>query len=174
MEAASARRRAPAGPPPPCARARPPAIDLSLNLYAALALIYLLLPIAVIIVFSFNDPQGKFNFTWHGLHAREWSHPFDVHGADGGDDQLAQDRGDRDGRGDRARHHDGLALVRYQFRGRAPTNLFIFLPLATPEVVVGASLLSFFLSRGGDGFATIVIAHIMFCISFVVVTVGPA
>jgi spermidine/putrescine transport system permease protein len=65
-----------------------------------------------------------------------------------------------------------LALVRYQFRGRAPTNLFIFLPLATPEVVLGASLLSFFLTLGvATGFATIVIAHIMFNISFVVVTV---
>ena len=65
-----------------------------------------------------------------------------------------------------------LALVRYQFRGRAATNLFIFLPLATPEVVLGASLLSLFLTLGfATGFTTILIAHIMFNISFVVVTV---
>ena len=65
-----------------------------------------------------------------------------------------------------------LALVRYEFRGRAPTNFFIFLPLATPEVVLGAALLSLFLTLGiATGFATIVIAHIMFNISFVVVTV---
>jgi spermidine/putrescine transport system permease protein len=65
-----------------------------------------------------------------------------------------------------------LALVRYEFRGRGPTNLFIFLPLATPEVVLGASLLSLFLTIGfATGFTTILIAHIMFNVSFVVVTV---
>jgi spermidine/putrescine transport system permease protein len=65
-----------------------------------------------------------------------------------------------------------LALVRYEFRGRGLTNLFIFIPLATPEVVLGASLLSMFLSIGfATGFATILIAHIMFNVSFVVVTV---
>ena len=65
-----------------------------------------------------------------------------------------------------------LALVRYQFRGRGPTNLFIFLPLATPEVVLGASLLSLFITIGfATGFTTILIAHVMFSISFVVVTV---
>jgi spermidine/putrescine transport system permease protein len=65
-----------------------------------------------------------------------------------------------------------LAMVRYQFRGRAPLNFFIFLPLATPEIVLGAALLSLFLSLSvNTGFATIVIAHVMFNISFVVVTV---
>jgi spermidine/putrescine transport system permease protein len=65
-----------------------------------------------------------------------------------------------------------LALVRYEFRARGPVNLFIFLSLATPEVVLGASLLSFFLSIGfATGFTTILIAHIMFNISFVVITV---
>ena len=65
-----------------------------------------------------------------------------------------------------------LALVRYQFRGRGLTNLFIFLPLATPEVVLGASLLSLFITlRVATGFTTILIAHVMFNISFVVVTV---
>jgi spermidine/putrescine transport system permease protein len=65
-----------------------------------------------------------------------------------------------------------LALVRYQFSGRAPINFFIFIPLATPEVVLGASLLSLFISIGiARGFTTILIAHVMFNISFVVVTV---
>jgi spermidine/putrescine transport system permease protein len=65
-----------------------------------------------------------------------------------------------------------LALVRYSFRGRGATNFFIFLPLATPEVVLGASLLSLFLTVGvATGFNTILIAHIMFNVSFVVVTV---
>ncbi len=65
-----------------------------------------------------------------------------------------------------------LALVRYEFSGRAPVNFFIFLPLASPEVVLGASLLSLFLSVGvATGFGTIFIAHVMFNVSFVVVTV---
>ena len=65
-----------------------------------------------------------------------------------------------------------LALVRYEFRGRAPVNFFIFIPLATPEVVLGAALLSLFINFSvATGFSTIVIAHIMFNLSFVIVTV---
>jgi spermidine/putrescine transport system permease protein len=144
----------------------------SLNVYAALVLIYLMIPIAIILLFSFNDTQSRFNFVWHGFTTRFWQDPFGVPG-------LLE-----------AMRNSveiavistivatvlgtlmALALVRYQFRGRAPTNFFIFLPLATPEVVMGASLLSLFLTLGlATGFATIVIAHVMFNISFVVVTV---
>jgi spermidine/putrescine transport system permease protein len=65
-----------------------------------------------------------------------------------------------------------LALVRYEFRGRSPANFLIFLPMATPEIVLGAALLSLFITVNFDlGFTTIVIAHVMFCISFVVVVV---
>ena len=66
-----------------------------------------------------------------------------------------------------------LALVRYEFKGRAPVNFFIFIPLATPEVVLGAALLSQFLNWGTPalGFATILIAHVMFNLSFVIITV---
>ena len=67
-----------------------------------------------------------------------------------------------------------FALVRHRFRGRTPTNLLVFLPMATPEVVMGSSLLALFVAAGFAGtlgFWTILIAHIMFCVSFVVVTV---
>ena len=65
-----------------------------------------------------------------------------------------------------------MALVRYHFRGRGATNLLIFVPMTAPEIVLGASLLTLFLNLGTQlGFWTIVLAHIMFCISFVVVTV---
>ena len=66
-----------------------------------------------------------------------------------------------------------LALVRYQFFGRRTTNFLIVIPMATPEIVMGASLLSFFLILGTPalGSTTLLIAHIMFCISFVVVVV---
>jgi spermidine/putrescine transport system permease protein len=67
-----------------------------------------------------------------------------------------------------------FALVRHSFRGRAVSNLVIFLPMATPEVVMGSSLLAMFVSVGMNsvlGYITIVIAHVLFCLSFVVVTV---
>ena len=147
-------------------------IDRSLNVYAGLALVYLMFPIAIILLFSFNHPRGKFNFIWHGFSLDAWKHPFAVEGL--GDAMKASLE-------IAALSTIGatvlgtlmaLALVRYEFRGRGPTNLFIFLPLATPEVVLGAALLSMFLSFGvGTGFITILIAHIMFNVSFVVVTV---
>ena len=65
-----------------------------------------------------------------------------------------------------------FALGRYNFKGRSSTNLLIFLPMATPEIVLGASLLTMFLNLGiNPGLTTIIISHVMFCISFVVVTV---
>jgi spermidine/putrescine transport system permease protein len=65
-----------------------------------------------------------------------------------------------------------FALARHSFRGRAATNTLIFLPMATPEIVMGSSLLALFVASGVQlGFWTIVIAHVMFCLSFVVVTV---
>jgi spermidine/putrescine transport system permease protein len=148
------------------------ALHHSLNIWAALVLLYLMLPIAVILLFSFNDTHSKFNFAWQGFTFKNWGDPF---GAPGLLDAMrnsleialistviATTLGT----------FMALALVRYQFRGRAPINLFIFLPLATPEVVMGASLLSLFLTLGiATGFTTIVIAHVMFNISFVVVTV---
>jgi spermidine/putrescine transport system permease protein len=69
-----------------------------------------------------------------------------------------------------------IALERYRFRGRAPINALIFLPMATPEIIMGASLLTMFVSIGAApffplNFTTILIAHVMFNISYVVVTV---
>jgi spermidine/putrescine transport system permease protein len=65
-----------------------------------------------------------------------------------------------------------IALVRYRFRGRTGTSLLLFMPMATPEVVMGAGLAAQFLTMGvSKGLGTIIIAHTMFCLSFVVVTV---
>ena len=67
-----------------------------------------------------------------------------------------------------------FALVRHRFRGRGAANLIIFLPMASPEIVMGSSLLALFVSAGFGGqlgFITIFIAHVMFCLSFVIVTV---
>jgi len=143
-----------------------------LYVYTALAIVYLMLPIAVMIVFSFNDPVGKSNFTWVEFSLDAWLNPF---GALGLQDAVFASL--------RIAFIStivatilgtliGLALTRYEFRGRGATNLFIFLPMATPEIVLGASLLTMFVSIGQPrNELTILIAHIMFNISFVVVTV---
>jgi spermidine/putrescine transport system permease protein len=143
-----------------------------LYIYTAAAIVYLMLPIAVMIVFSFNDPVGKSNFTWVAFSLDAWLNPFGALGLQSAvfaslriafvSTIVATILGTL----------IGLALTRYQFRGRGATNTFIFLPMATPEIVLGASLLTMFVSIGQPrNELTILIAHIMFNISFVVVTV---
>jgi spermidine/putrescine transport system permease protein len=144
----------------------------ALTVFAAIALIYLFLPIAVIILFSFNNPPGKFNFVWHSFTLDAWRHPFAVPGLQDAvflslkiaflSTIVATVLGT----------FMALALARYRFLGRGPTNFGIFLPMATPEIVMGSSLLALFISLNvARGFTTILIAHIMFNISYVVVTV---
>ncbi len=144
-----------------------------LTAYALAAFAYLLVPIAIVIAFSFNDPGGRYNYTWQGFTLNQWRN---WDGVPGLRDAMtlsleigvvasivATVLGTL----------IALALVRYGFRGRGGTNVLIFLPMATPEVVLGASLLTLFLNVSifTLGFITILIAHIMFCISYVVVTV---
>jgi spermidine/putrescine transport system permease protein len=144
-----------------------------LTVYSLLFFAYLLLPIAVVMVFSFNHPTGKFNYTWQGFTWDNWRYWDGVPGIRSAiflsleialvASLIATALGTM----------IALALVRYGFRGRATTNILIFLPLSTPEIVLGASLLTLFLNLSfvTFGFWTILIAHIMFCISFAVVTV---
>ena len=142
-----------------------------IRIYAVLGFTYLFIPVAYTFAFSFNN-SGKSNLNWQGFTLDKWENPC---GAPDVCNALANSL------------KIGLlatlvstalgtmiafALARHRFRGRTATNLTIFLPMATPEVVLGASLLALFLNAGVElGFTTIVIAHIMFCISFVVVTV---
>jgi spermidine/putrescine transport system permease protein len=143
-----------------------------LTVYAIGAFVYLLLPIAVVIAFSFNDPKGRFNYVWQGFTLDNWIHWNAVPGLQDAvvlsleiallSSLIATVLGTL----------IALALVRYSFRGRGSTNLLIFLPMSAPEIVLGASLLTLFLNlHFATGFATILIAHIMFNISYVVVTV---
>jgi spermidine/putrescine transport system permease protein len=157
---------------PGAARLGRQVLDKSLNVYAGLAIVYLMVPIAIILLFSFNHPRGRFNFIWHGFSLDAWKHPFAVEGLGQAMKTSLEIAALSTIGATVLGTLMALALVRYEFRGRSATNLFIFIPLATPEVVLGASLLSMFLSIGfATGFATILIAHIMFNVSFVVVTV---
>jgi spermidine/putrescine transport system permease protein len=147
-------------------------LDQSLNVFAGLVLVYLMIPIAIILLFSFNDTKSRFNFIWQGATLKHWRDPFGVPGLLDAMKTSIEIAALSTIVATTLGTLMALALVRYSFRGRAPTNIFIFLPLATPEVVMGASLLSLFLSLGfATGFVTILIAHVMFNISFVVVTV---
>lgn len=143
-----------------------------INSVAILGFIYLFAPIIVIILFSFNDPAGKFNIRWTGFTLDNWADPFS-------EKQLTE-----------ALWVSlriafistiistilgslmAIALSRYKFKGQAGVNLFLVLPLTSPEVVIGASLATLFLNRGVDfGYVTVIIAHVMFQISFVALTV---
>src|ERR671926_181034 len=143
-----------------------------LTVYSILFFAYLMLPIAVVVMFSFNHPSGKFNYVWQGFTWDNWRYWDGVPGIRSAitlsleialiASLVATALGTL----------IALALVRYNFRGRAATNILIFLPLSTPEIVLGASLLTLFLNLNVVfGFWTILIAHVMFCISFAVVTV---
>lgn len=144
----------------------------AVNIVAILVVIYLLIPIVLIFVFSFNNPAGRYNFTWVGFTLKHWSHPFH-------DTELTNALLESVKLALLATVIStiigtmmAIALVRHNFLGRRVANFLIVVPMATPEVVMGASLLSFFLILGTSlGFTTLLIAHVMFCISFVVVVV---
>ncbi|WP_411134019.1 ABC transporter permease [Streptomyces sp. C10] len=133
---------------------------------------YLILPNIVVMVFSFNKPNGRFNYQWQRFSTDAWSDPCgvaDLCGSLGLSLQIglwatvgATVLGTM----------IAFALARYRFRARSGVNTLIFLPMAMPEVVMAASLATLFLNMGIQfGFWTILIAHIMFCLSFVVTAV---
>jgi spermidine/putrescine transport system permease protein len=143
-----------------------------LTLYALLAFGYLLLPISVVVLFSFNHPHGRFNYTWQGFTFDNWVHWDAVPGLRGAVEASLEIAAISSISATVLGALIALALVRYGFRGRGATNLLIFVPMSTPEIVLGASLLTLFLTMNvTTGFWTIVIAHVMFNISYVVVTV---
>lgn len=149
-----------------------------LTLYAVFVFFYLFLPVALVVLFGFNDITGRFNYRWVGFTTDHWSSVF-----------FSQTFGGIPGLWDAALVSlrlafisssigtvlgtlIALALTRYGFRGRSTTNVFLFIPMATPEVVMGSALLAFFLVLGlAPGFTTLLIAHIVFIISYVVLTV---
>ena len=144
-----------------------------LTVYSLLFFAYLLLPIGVVIAFSFNNPVGRFNYVWQGFTWNNWKYWDGVPGLRGAIELSLEIALIASIFATILGTLIALALVRYGFRGRGVTNVLVFLPLSTPEIVLGASLLTLFLNLSfvTFGFLTILIAHIMFCISFAVVTV---
>jgi len=142
-----------------------------IRIYAVIAFTYLFIPVAYTFAFSFND-SGKSNLIWKGFTLRNWQNPC-------GAPEVCSALGNSIKIGFLATFFATIlgtliafAIGRHKFKGRSTSNLLIFLPMATPEIVMGASLLSLFLVfKINPGFWPTVIAHIVFCISFVVVTV---
>jgi len=139
-----------------------------------LVIIYMFIPIFVVVLMSFNKPDSKLIYRFDGFTLQNWLHPCADASMCSAVSRSIQ---------------IGLlatlvatilgtlmafALVRHRFAGRSAANLVIFMPMASPEIVMGSSLLALFVASGFGGqlgFWTILIAHIMFCLSFVVVTV---
>jgi len=141
---------------------------------ALLVLGYMFLPIFFVILMSFNDPTSRLNYTFQSFTWTNWTDPC----AEAG---MCESVVKSLEIGFLATVFATIlgtlvafALVRHRFRGRSSTSLLIFMPMATPEVVLGSSLLALFAAAGVSGklgFWSILVAHIMFCLSFVVVTV---
>lgn len=143
-----------------------------LTAVATAGFVYLFIPIAVIVGYSFNKPRGKFNIIWQEFTLDNWRDPLkagpltDAMGVSLKIATIAAICATVLG------SLIALALVRYRFRGGTLVNLLLVLPITTPEIVMGSSLATLFLDRGVQrGFTTIVIAHVLFCTSFVALTV---
>lgn len=146
--------------------------DLALRVAAGFTLLFLFIPIFVIVLFSFNKPAGKFNYTWQGFTLENWANPFKYPALTNAlkmslnvaavSTSIALVLGTL----------VAVALVRQRFTGSKAVDTFLVLPLTSPEVVMGASLLTLFLSMGwATGYFTIVLAHVAFQISFIAMTV---
>ena len=146
--------------------------DVLLRVVAGLVLLYLFLPIFVIVLFSFNNPQGKFNYTWQGFTFANWADPFKYPALTNAmklsinvaavSTAVALVLGSL----------VAIALVRQRWRGQRAVDTFLILPLTAPEVVIGAALLVLFLDLGwAAGYTTIVLSHIAFEVSFIAMTV---
>lgn len=159
-------------PRPKKVRARRNWGDLLLRIAAGLVLVYLFLPIFVIVLFSFNKPAGKFNYTWQGFTLENWLDPFKYPpltealklslNVAAVSTAVAVVLGTL----------VAIALVRQRWRGQRAVDTFLILPLTAPEVVMGAALLTLFLDFDWPaGYTTILLSHIAFEVSFIAMTV---
>lgn len=173
MSAATLERAAGEQEPRKKVRQRRKTGERLLHLFTWLLIVWLALPIAVVVAFSFNNPHGRYNYSWTGFTVKYWgSKLFAI-------PDLTT-----------AVEHSilvavvatigatvlgtmvGLAVGKYKFRGQGVTNLVQFAAISAPEVVLGSSLATFFLQAHiQEGALTVMAAHIMFCMSFVAITV---
>ncbi|MDI6100870.1 ABC transporter permease [Actinoplanes sp. NEAU-A12] len=143
-----------------------------MHAYTWLLIGWLVVPISVMILFGFNDPSGRYNQTWQGFTLKWYGEVFALEALT---DALVMSLiiavltaliAGALGTG------IGYALGRFRFRGSGGLNLLMFAAISSPELVMGSSLLSMFVSVGiSPGPVTITIAHVMFSVSFVAIVV---
>jgi len=149
----------------------------TLNLVAIGGFVYLFAPIFVTVLYSFNKPRGKFNLVWQEFTLDNWADPFAQADLTDAFVKSLQIAAIATVIATIIGTLMALALSRYRFMGSPIVNLLLILPLTTPEIVMGASLLNLFVdpplfgNSVDRGFRTILIAHILFCVSFVALTV---
>jgi spermidine/putrescine transport system permease protein len=155
---------------------RRPKLELGrrlLGFYTGLVIIYTMVPIVVMIVFSFNiAPNGRVALKWLGFTLNAYRNAFGIQDLTGalvnslvvgvGSAAISIILGTP----------LALALTRYKFRAKTATDIVIFADIAAPAVVVGASLLSLFLELNiPRGLITILISHVAFNVAFAVVVI---
>jgi spermidine/putrescine transport system permease protein len=172
MSQTTLERPAVAPPARPVRRRRRFGGDSFLHLFTWVVIIWLALPIFVMIAFGFNNPKGRYNQTWDGFTFKWYGKLFEIPELTSAlitslvIAVISTILSTALGTG------IGYALGRYRFRGAGSLNLIMFATISSPELVMGAALLSFFVSLGvGLGAVTITIAHVMFSVSFVAVVV---
>ncbi|MCW2834757.1 MAG: ydcV 3 [Nocardioides sp.] len=139
-----------------------------------MVLLYLLTPIFVVVLMSFNDPASRIGYSFDGFTLDNWRQPCLPNGLCESVVLSVEIAMMATFFATILGTLMAFALVRHRFRGRSGVNVMTFLPMASPEIVMGSSLLALFVSSGlagALGFWTILVAHILFCLSFVVVTV---
>ena len=145
---------------------------VSLWVWAVLGLVFLFTPIFVTILFSFNEPTGKYNYIWNKFSLSGWTDPLKYPELTDAlifslkiavvVTAIATVLGTL----------LGLAMVKYKFRAKGMIGAILILPLTMPEIVLGFSLLTLFVSiNWSRGFITIIIAQVMFSVSYVATTV---
>jgi spermidine/putrescine transport system permease protein len=146
---------------------------IAINVVAGLGLVYLFAPIFFIIAFSFNKPNGNFNIAWQSFTFDNWLNPFAEKSLTSALWKSLEIAAISTLISTVLGSLIALALSRYAFKGSTGINLFLVLPLTTPEIVLGSSLATLFLGQNfiDFGMTTIIIAHIMFQVSFVALTV---
>jgi spermidine/putrescine transport system permease protein len=140
--------------------------------YTWLIIIWLLLPIGVMILFGFNNPKGRYNQTWQGFTLKWYRHLFDITDLTAALGRSLLMAVVSTVVSTALGTLIGLALGKYRFRGQGSANLIMFATISSPEIIMGASLLTFFVTLGVSfGFVTVLIAHVMFSLSFVAVVI---
>ncbi len=144
-----------------------------LNVFAGLGLVYLFMPIFFIVLFSFNSPRGNFNIVWQGFTLDNWLNPFSESSLTSALWTSLRISAIATVISTILGSMIAVALSRRPFVGSSAINLLLVLPLTTPEIVLGSSLATLFLGQTfiDFGTTTIVIAHVMFQVSFVALTV---